>query len=47
MELLPIQPTAAENAAFANHPDCRDSVGQTLDFYQRVGFAAALDRLLC
>ena len=38
MELLPIHPTAAENAAFANHPDCQDSVAPTLDFYQRVGY---------
>lgn len=38
MELLPIHPTAAENAAFANHPDCQDSVALTLDFYQRVGY---------
>ncbi len=38
MELLPIQRTAAENEAFIDHPDCRDNLQMTIDFYTRVGF---------
>lgn len=35
---LPIGKTLEENERFANHPDCRESLLMTLDFYTRVGF---------
>lgn len=38
LEFLPIGRTLEENEMFANHPDCRESLFMTLDFYTRVGF---------
>ncbi|MEO6038686.1 MAG: N-acetyltransferase, partial [Saprospiraceae bacterium] len=38
MEFLPIQPTAAENTAFIDHPDCQGSLYMSMDFYKRMGF---------
>jgi ribosomal-protein-alanine N-acetyltransferase len=38
MELLTIKEHLHENAEFAAHPDCRDSLQMCIDFYKRVGF---------
>ena len=38
MQLLPILSTPAENEMFINHPDCKESLYVTLDFYKKVGF---------
>lgn len=38
MTLLPIFPTLAGNTRFATHPDCQESLSQTLGYYQVIGF---------
>lgn len=38
MELLPIKETEAENQDFLTHPNCKDSIYFTMDFFQRVGY---------
>jgi RimJ/RimL family protein N-acetyltransferase len=38
MELQPIKRTLAGNQALLEHPDCRDIVQMTIDFYDRTGF---------
>jgi RimJ/RimL family protein N-acetyltransferase len=38
MELLPIQATLEENAAFLHHPDCQESLGPSVDFFKSVGY---------
>ncbi|MFB9841528.1 GNAT family N-acetyltransferase [Mucilaginibacter ginsenosidivorans] len=38
MNLLPIKEHLHENTEFIGHPDCKDSLGMCIDFYQRVGF---------
>ncbi len=38
MQLLPIKQTEAENAEFRQHPDCRDSIIFTMNYFQRIGY---------
>lgn len=38
MELLPIKKTEAENIAFIEHPDCRESIYMSMEFYNKIGF---------
>lgn len=38
LTLLPIGQTEAENKRFMHHPDCRDSLYQTLALYERTGY---------
>ena len=38
MELLPINRLPNENQVFLTHPECREILLMTLDFYTKVGF---------
>lgn len=38
MQLVPIAKSADENKQFIDHPDCRESIYLSMDFYNRVGF---------
>lgn len=38
MELLPIFEHIVENAHFANHPDCQETLYPTVVYYTKVGF---------
>lgn len=38
IQLLPIQQTLEENAAFANNPDCKETLQMTIDFFNRIGY---------
>ena len=38
MELLSIKEQLDENKEFVNHPDCRESIHLTIEFYKKVGF---------
>lgn len=38
MELLPIQPTLEANAEFMANPDCAETLGMTIDFFQKIGY---------
>ncbi len=38
MELLPIKKNITENSAFLAHPDCRETIQMSVNFYQKVGF---------
>jgi len=38
MELIPVNEHLEENKAFADDPDCRDSLAMSIDFYKRIGF---------
>lgn len=38
MELVPIKETLEENEAFVNHPDCRETINMSVDFYKKVGY---------
>lgn len=38
MELIPIKQTIEENEQFLHHPEIKDGIVQTVDFYKKVGF---------
>lgn len=38
IQLLPIQQTLEANTAFANNPDCKDTLKMTIDFFNRIGY---------
>ena len=38
MQFLPIKEHLEENAEFASHPDCQQSIHMCIDFYKKVGF---------
>ncbi len=38
MELLPVKQFLEENTDFINHPDCRESLYLSIEFYKKVGF---------
>ncbi len=38
IKLLPIYQTTEENAAFVEHPDCRESLQMTIEYYKQIGF---------
>lgn len=40
MKLLPIKRTKEENAEFVEHPDCRDILCQSIEFYEKVGYTS-------
>jgi RimJ/RimL family protein N-acetyltransferase len=40
MELLPIAATLQENKQFSDHPDCRESLPMTIDYFNRIGHAS-------
>lgn len=38
MELLPIKESLEENTAFLHHPDCKEILPQSVEFYKVVGY---------
>ena len=38
MELIPAGKTIEENQAFADHPDCRESLSPAIEHFNRVGY---------
>jgi ribosomal-protein-alanine N-acetyltransferase len=39
MELLPIRPILQENQPFIEHPDCKDALSMTIDYFNSIGYA--------
>ncbi len=39
LKLLPIGPTLQTNEPFMNHPDCRESLLLSIEFFDRIGYA--------
>ena len=38
MEFLPIKEQLNENKEFVDHPDCRENIHMSVEFYKKVGF---------
>jgi RimJ/RimL family protein N-acetyltransferase len=38
MELLPIKEQLNENKKFVDHPDCKENISMSLEYYKKVGF---------
>ncbi len=38
LELIPIRKELGENTDFAGHPDCKESLLVTLEYYKKIGF---------
>src|SRR5258706_14186906 len=38
LEFIPIRKTLGENKEFAIHPDCKESLSMTIDYYEKIGF---------
>jgi len=38
MELIPIKEQLEDNIMFANNPDCREGIYQTVEFYKKIGY---------
>ncbi|GAB3031282.1 GNAT family N-acetyltransferase [Spirosoma pulveris] len=38
MELLPIRPSLQENQPFIEHPDCKEALSMTIDYFNRIGY---------
>jgi [ribosomal protein S5]-alanine N-acetyltransferase len=38
MELIPIQKKVEDNEGFISHPDCRETIFMSIDFYNKVGY---------
>jgi [ribosomal protein S5]-alanine N-acetyltransferase len=38
MKLIPINKTVAENQEFLEHPDCKENIYMSINFYEKVGY---------